>query len=75
MQAVYFLRPTRENVARLRRELRSPRFMEYNLCELPLSASPISEAACRGMEGSQLNFKFFSAVDAGNPGSDKSQSA
>lgn len=34
LQAVYFLRPTRENVARLRRELRDPRFGEYNLCEL-----------------------------------------
>ena len=32
-QAVCFLRPTRENVARLRRELRDPRFGEYHLCE------------------------------------------
>ena len=36
LQAVYFLRPTRENIARLRRELRSPRFSEYNLCKLSL---------------------------------------
>ena len=27
-----FLRPTRENVARIRRELRDPRYGEYNLC-------------------------------------------
>ena len=32
-QAVCFLRPTRENVARIRRELRDPRFGEYHLCE------------------------------------------
>ncbi len=32
LQAVCFLRPTRENVARLRRELRDPRYGEYNLC-------------------------------------------
>lgn len=37
-QAVCFLRPTRENVARIRKELRSPRYGEYHLCEpfLPL---------------------------------------
>ena len=32
-QAVCFLRPTRENIARIRRELRDPRFGEYHLCE------------------------------------------
>ena len=32
-QAVCFLRPTRENVARIRRELRDPRYGEYNLCK------------------------------------------
>ena len=32
MQAVCYLRPTRENIARLRRELRDPRYGEYNLC-------------------------------------------
>lgn len=31
-QAVCFLRPTRENIAKLRRELRDPRFGEYHLC-------------------------------------------
>ena len=31
LKAVVFLRPTRENVARLRKELRSPRFGEYHL--------------------------------------------
>lgn len=33
LQAVCFLRPTRENIARIRRELRDPRFGEYHLCE------------------------------------------
>ncbi|CAL5223597.1 g6136 [Coccomyxa viridis] len=31
LKAVCFLRPTRENVARLRKELRSPRYGEYHL--------------------------------------------
>ncbi len=35
LQAVCFLRPTRENVARLRKELRSPRYGEYHLCKPP----------------------------------------
>ena len=33
LQAVCFLRPTRENIARVRRELREPRYGEYHLCE------------------------------------------
>jgi hypothetical protein len=33
LRAVAFLRPTRENVARLRRELRDPRFGGYHICE------------------------------------------
>ena len=33
VQAVCYLRPTRENIARIRRELRDPRYGEYNLCE------------------------------------------
>ena len=33
MQAVCFLRPTRENIARLRQELRDPRYGDYFLCE------------------------------------------
>lgn len=32
VQAVCYLRPTRENIARLRRELRDPRYGEYSLC-------------------------------------------
>ena len=32
-QAVCFLRPTRENCARIRRELREPRYGQYFLCE------------------------------------------
>lgn len=32
-QAVCFLRPTRENIARIRRELRDPRYGQYHLCE------------------------------------------
>ncbi|KAK9815570.1 hypothetical protein WJX72_006038 [[Myrmecia] bisecta] len=31
LKAVCFLRPTRENIARIRRELRDPRYGEYNL--------------------------------------------
>jgi hypothetical protein len=33
LQAVCFLRPTRENCARIRRELRDPRYGQYFLCE------------------------------------------
>ena len=32
-QAVCFLRPTRDNIASLRRELRKPHFGEYSLCK------------------------------------------
>ena len=32
MQAVCFLRPTKDNITRLRRELRDPHFAEYHLC-------------------------------------------
>lgn len=35
LRAVAIVRPTRENVARLRRELRDPRFGSYHLCEWP----------------------------------------
>jgi hypothetical protein len=35
-QAVCYLRPTRENIARLRRELRDPRYGEYHLCARPV---------------------------------------
>jgi len=33
LRAVALLRPTRENVAALKRELRHPRFQSYHLCE------------------------------------------
>ena len=33
LKAVAFLRSTRENIARLRRELKNPRFGAYHLCE------------------------------------------
>lgn len=33
LKAVCFLRPTSENVQHLRRQLASPRFGEYHLCE------------------------------------------
>lgn len=33
LKAVYFIRPTSENVQHLRRQLASPRFGEYHLCE------------------------------------------
>ena len=33
LKAVALLRPSRENIARLRRELREPRFGGYHLCE------------------------------------------
>ena len=32
LKAVYFLRPTSENIQFLRRQLASPRFGEYHLC-------------------------------------------
>lgn len=34
LKAVYFLRPTPENIQRLRRQLANPRFGEYHLCKL-----------------------------------------
>ncbi len=40
LQAVCFLRPTRENIARIRRELRDPRFGEYHLCEWATAGAP-----------------------------------
>lgn len=33
LQAVCFIRPTRENVTLLKRELRQPRYQSYHLCE------------------------------------------
>lgn len=38
LKAVALLRPSRENIARLRRELREPRFGGYHLCE---SSNPL----------------------------------
>lgn len=32
LKAIYFLRPTSENIQLLRRQLASPRFGEYHLC-------------------------------------------
>ena len=34
LKAVYFLRPTSENIQHLRRQFASPRFGEYHLCKL-----------------------------------------
>lgn len=34
LKAVYFLRPTSENIQKLRRQLATPRFAEYHLCML-----------------------------------------
>lgn len=34
LKAIFFLRPTTENIQRLRRQLASPRFGEYHLCKL-----------------------------------------
>lgn len=34
LKAIYFLRPTSENIQHLRRQLASPRFGEYHLCRL-----------------------------------------
>ena len=34
LKAVYFLRPTSENIQHLRRQLTNPRFGEYHLCML-----------------------------------------
>lgn len=33
LKAVYFLRPTSENIQHLRRQFASPRFGEYHLCK------------------------------------------
>lgn len=33
LKAVYFLRPTSENIQHLKRQLAKPRFGEYNLCK------------------------------------------
>ena len=42
LQAVCFLRPTRENIARIRRELREPCYGEYNMCEWRLVSSTVA---------------------------------
>lgn len=34
LKAVYFLRPTSENIQHLRRQLANPRFGEYHLCKI-----------------------------------------
>lgn len=34
LKAVYFLRPTTENIQHLRQQLASPRFGEYHLCKV-----------------------------------------
>lgn len=36
LKAVYFLRPTSENIQHIRRQLATPRFGEYHLCKLVL---------------------------------------
>lgn len=41
LRAVALLRPTRENVAALKRELRAPRFASYHLCESVISPLPL----------------------------------
>lgn len=33
LKAVYFLRPTSENIQQMRRQLAKPRFGEYHLCK------------------------------------------
>lgn len=33
LKAVYFLRPTSENIQHMRRQLSNPRFGEYHLCK------------------------------------------
>lgn len=35
LKAIVYVRPTRENLARLRTELREPKFAEYHLCKCP----------------------------------------
>ena len=44
LQAVCFLRPTRENIARIRRELREPCYGEYNMCEWRSVSSTVAPA-------------------------------
>lgn len=47
LQAVCFLRPTRENVTMLKRELRQPRFQSYHFCEcVPQQGPGASLAKC-----------------------------
>jgi hypothetical protein len=43
---VCFLRPTRENVTLLKRELRNPRFQSYHLCELMHVGLPACSRCC-----------------------------
>ncbi|GAB2211523.1 hypothetical protein Droror1_Dr00024838 [Drosera rotundifolia] len=38
LKAVYFVRPTSENIQLIRRQLATPRFGEYHLCESVLPA-------------------------------------
>lgn len=34
LKAIYFLRPTSDNIQHMRRQLATPRFGEYHLCKL-----------------------------------------
>lgn len=38
LKAIVFVRPTRDNLSRLRRELQEPKFAEYHLCTYTAAA-------------------------------------
>ena len=50
-QAVCFLRPTKDNITRLRRELRDPHFAEYHLCACHALCLAVCLAVCRCLVG------------------------
>lgn len=55
LKAIYFIRPTSENIQHLRRQLASPRFGEYHLCKFFL--------LCLFFQISYFLFRFFICLD------------
>lgn len=57
-QAVCFVRPTRDNVTALKRELRQPRFQSYHFCECRLPLVRVCVCLCTIHSDSSSNSGF-----------------
>jgi hypothetical protein len=62
LQAICFVRPTRENVTLLKRELRQPRYQSYHLCEHQHSSSMATAAAASLQHQPQQHVAWHAAV-------------